>query len=131
MPCTSGAKVAIILPKSKCGGGAGPTPTSTTCAVAYVPGAKNVSVTCGKLTDTVPLLPTETTFEIRVYSDATFIEAFFQQGRAAMTLSSGMSKTTELSIGASVKTDVKATAWPIKGIWTTPEAVRAQPRVYK
>ena len=48
-----------------------------------------------------------------------------------MTISSAMSKTTELSIGASVKTDVNATAWPIKGIWTTPEAVRAQPRVYK
>ena len=57
----------------------GPTPTTTTCAVAYIPGATNVSVTCGKLTDTVPLLPGETTFEIRVYSDATFIEAFFQQ----------------------------------------------------
>ena len=32
-----------------------------------MPGANNVSVSCGHLTDTVPLLPTEKTFEIRIY----------------------------------------------------------------
>jgi hypothetical protein len=52
----SGAKIATTIPKSQCGGGSGPTPSTTTCAVAYVPGAKNVTVTCGKLTDTVPLV---------------------------------------------------------------------------
>ena len=130
--CTSGAKEATTVPHSKCaGGGNGPTPTTTTCSVDYVPGAKNVSVSCGNLKDTVPMLASETTFEIRVFSDATFLEAFFQQGRSAMTVTSGMSASTELSVSSSVKTDVKATAWPIKGIWTTPEAVRAAPRVYK
>ena len=120
------------MPHSKCaGGGNGPTPTTTTCSVDYVPGAKNVSVSCGNLKDTVPMLASETTFEIRVFSDATFLEAFFQQGRSAMTVTSGMSASTELSVSSSVKTDVKATAWPIKGLWRTPEAVRAAPRVYK
>jgi hypothetical protein len=114
---------------------------ATTCSVDYVPGAKNVSVSCGAaggleggaggLKDTVPMLPSETTFEIRVFSDATFLEAFFQQGRAAMTAVSKMSAATELSVGSSVKTDIKATAWPMKGIWTTEAAVRAAPRVYK
>ena len=80
--------------------------------------------------DTVPLLAGETTFEIRVFSHATFIEAFFQQGRAAMTITAGLSAATELSIAAPAVATVKATAWPIKGIWTMPEAVRAAARVY-
>ena len=129
--CTSGAKVATSVPKSKCGGGAGPTPTTTTCSVDYVPGAKNVTVSCGSLKDTVPMLASEKTFEIRVFSDATFLEAFFQQGRAAMTVVSSMSATTELSIATSVATDLKATAWPMRGIWVDEAAVRAAPRVYK
>jgi sucrose-6-phosphate hydrolase SacC (GH32 family) len=128
--CTSGAKVATDVPKSSCGG-ASNTPRSTTCSVDYVPGAGNVSVSCGSVKDTVPLLPSETTFEIRIYSDATFLEAYFQRGRSAMTVTSGMGNTTQLSIIADPDMKVDAQAWPIKGIWTTPEAVRAQPRVYK
>jgi sucrose-6-phosphate hydrolase SacC (GH32 family) len=130
--CTSGAKVATTVPKSQGGGGAPPVPTSTTCSVDYVPGAKNVSVSCGGTKDIVPLLPTEKTFEIRMYSDATFLEAYFQQGRAAMTIVSKMDAKSELSISSlPVGVPVEATSWPIKGIWTTPEAVRKQPRVYK
>ena len=36
-----------------------------------------------------------------------------------------------VQVGSSVAgVAVKATAWPIRDIWTTPQAVRAQPRVY-
>ena len=130
--CTSGAKTATTVPKSKCaGGGGGPAPTTTSCSVDFVPGARNVSVSCGGTTDVVPLLPAETTFEIRLYADATFVEAYFQHGRAAMTVVSAMSADTELAIVAPPAAAVQATAWPVKGIWTTPEAVRAAPRVYK
>ena len=90
--CTSGAKKTTAIPHDKCSGGGGPT-TSTTCSVDYVPGAQNVSVSCGNLKDVVPLLPSEKTFEIRIYSDATFLEAYFQRGRSAMTQVSGMSPT--------------------------------------
>ena len=86
----------------------------------YIPGAGNVTVGCGGVNDTVPLLPSETTFEIRVYSDATFLEAYFQQGRAAMTVVAGLNGATTLSVGSSVASvGVKATAWPIKGAETT------------
>lgn len=78
--------------------------------------------------DIVPLLPGETTFEIRVFADATFIEAYFQQGRAAMTVTAALSAATEFSLATPAA--VTATAWPLKGIWTTPEAVRSAPRVY-
>jgi hypothetical protein len=129
--CTSGAKNTTALPHDKCNGGGGGSTTSTTCSVDYVPGTQNVSVSCGNLKDIVPLLPSEKTFEIRIYSDATFLEAYFQRGRSAMTQVSGMSPKTELSIVADNGVKVEAQAWPIKGIWTTSEAVRAQPRVYK
>jgi len=106
----------------------GVTVGSTNCSVDYVPGAQNATVSCGGTHDIVPLLSKEKTFEIRVYSDATFLEAYFQRGRSAMTVVSKMDASTTISLVASQKVD--ATAWPIKGIWTTPEAVRAQKRVY-
>jgi sucrose-6-phosphate hydrolase SacC (GH32 family) len=37
------------------------------------------------LKDTLRILSTETSVELRVFYDATFAEAFFQQGRVAMT----------------------------------------------
>lgn len=121
---------------------------ATTCSVDYVPGAKHVNVSCSSsapcfgrghllpdgttsfFKDTVSILSSETTFEIRVFSDATFLEVFFQKGRAAMTIPAAMSATTELSVLAPVKVGVNATAWPMRGIWVTPDAVRAAPRVY-
>jgi hypothetical protein len=125
--CTSGAKKATTV---NCGARPPPPPVATTtvCSVDFVPGAGNVTVSCGSTKDTVPLLPTEKTFEIRVFSDATFLEAFFQQGRAAMTVVASLSPATVLSVASPAA--VNGSAWPVKGIWTTPEAVRAAPRIY-
>ena len=86
------------------------------------------------------MLPSETSFEIRIFSDTTLLEVFFQQGRAAMTVATTMSATTELVVhaaaapaaaAAAIETiGINATAWPMRGIWVTPDAVREAPRVY-
>jgi hypothetical protein len=70
--------------------------------------------------------------ELRIFSDVTFIEAYFQQGRTAMTAVVSLNNDSNIEFTA---TDtnvnvVSATAYPIAGIWTTPEAVKNQPRVY-
>ena len=89
------------------------------------------------------MLPSETSFEIRIFSDATLLEVFFQRGRAVMTVAAAMSAATELVVhaaaapaaaaaaAAAVETiGINATAWPMRGIWVTPDAVREAPRVY-
>jgi sucrose-6-phosphate hydrolase SacC (GH32 family) len=130
---------------------------STNCSVDYVPGATKLNVSCGTqfpsgspgrwpsagdhlVKDSVPMLPSETSFEIRIFSDATLLEVFFQQGRAAMTVAAIMSATTDLVVhataapaaaAAAIETiGINATAWPMRGIWVTPDAVREAPRVY-
>jgi hypothetical protein len=115
---------------------------------------------CGNTTQPLRLLPGERALEMRVFCDWTFVEVFFQRGRVVMTtpliLSEGGAEggvqggvgndggggptITLLRSGgggggeraAEVKTaDVaRATLWPMKPIMTTPEAVRAAPRVH-
>jgi len=132
---------------------------STNCSVDYVPGAAKLNVSCRTQGDrpdqglvkgslvkgSVPMLPSETSFEIRIFSDATLLEVFFQQGRAAMTVQASMSATTDLVVHAAVAPSaaaaaaptavvetigINATAWPMRRIWVTPDAVREAPRVY-
>jgi sucrose-6-phosphate hydrolase SacC (GH32 family) len=126
---------------------------STNCSVDYVPGATKLNVSCrtqGDLPDqglvkgslvkgSVPMLPSETSFEIRIFSDATLLEVFFQRGRAVMTVAATMSAATQLVVhaaaapaaAAAVGTiGINATAWPMRGIWVTSDAVREAPRVY-
>lgn len=133
-PCTSGAKNATVVP----GCGAAPANSGVSCVVDYKPQTNTsaqfntVSVTCGGTTDTVNLLPDEKTFEIRVFADSTFIEAYFQQGRAAMTVPVAMSNTTGLGLTASTQVQVESvTAYPMKAIWVDANTVRNAPRVYK
>eukprot|EP00912_Choanoflagellata_sp_UC4_P001140 UC4_evm1s708 len=75
--CTSGAKVNTTL--SHCGGGGGGEPV-TSCTVHYTPNTNisapyhEVSVSCGKLIDTLRILPNEKTIELRIFADWTFLE---------------------------------------------------------
>ena len=76
--------------------------------------------------------------ELRVFCDWTLVEVYFQRGRVAMTTALLLNESTTLSLlrsdglgVASGAPDVSnATLWPMKPIMTTPEAVRAAPRVY-
>ena len=81
-------------------------------------------------TDTLQLAASETTISVRVFSDHTFAEAYFQQCRVVITASTPPSKEGCVSVATSAAAVVaqNATAWSVKGIWTSPEAVLATPR---
>ena len=76
--------------------------------------------------------------ELRVFCDWTLVEVYFQGGRVAMTTALRLNESTTLSLlrrdGLGVASGApgvsSATLWPMKPIMTTPEAVRAAPRVY-
>ena len=130
--CTSGAKKNTTV---NCGGGGGG--PSVACSVDYAPSANAsaafnpVKVSCGGMVDTVNLLPSEKTIEIRVFTDVTFAEVFFQGGRAAMTtvVAAGSDADVTLTASAAV-TAASVAVYPLKQVWTTADAVRAAPRVY-
>lgn len=112
----------------------------TACTVDYRPppvessaATYDVPVSCGDVKDTLRLAAHETTLSVRVYSDATMLEVFFQHGRAAMTiaLAQPLDDDSLLALGSNAPIAVQAAAvYPLKTIWTSADAVRKQPRVY-
>lgn len=130
--CTSGAKVNTTV---QCG--AKPEGDTTMCTVDYKPLTNTsapfnpVTVSCGSLSDVVNLLPSEKSFEIRLFADNTFLEVFFQGGRAAMTKSMSLSDSTAIAFTSTVGvTASSATVYPMNGIWVSADTVRNAPRVY-
>ena len=90
-----------------------------------------VPVSCNDRHDTLRLLPSEKQLELRIYSDWTFVEAFFQKGRVAMTAKQPLDaeSTVQLTSNFAV-TARKVNVYPIRQIWTSAAAVREAPRVY-
>ena len=80
------------------------------------------------------MLHVEHALMIRVFLDHTFVEAYFQGGRVAATVPLAMDNTTSLALrvdgNVAVQVMANVTVYPMRSIWTTPEAVRAAPRVY-
>lgn len=118
---------------------------TTSCTVTYTPPASltgqpwvEVPVACGAVKDSLRLSTSSTAgnavesmVELRVFTDNTFFEAYFQRGRVAMTVASPMDDSTRLSIISNkAMTLPSVVAYPMKSIWTTPDAVRNAPRVY-
>ena len=69
-----------------------------------------------------------------MYADVTFVEAYFQGGRAAMTKVVALKKDSAVMVVSTTGAAVTAKAvssYPLRSIWTTPDAVRKAPRVYK
>merc|ERR1712226_1715969 len=104
------------------------------CSIEYSPYFNTsapyheVPVSCGGTQDTLRLAPSETTIEIRAFMDWTFTEVYFQKGRVAMTVVNNLSDDTDISLTATADVTAQSvTTYPIKGIWTTPEAVRSAP----
>jgi len=88
-------------------------------------------VGCGGVRDTLRLLGSETVVSLRIFSDATFVEAYFQNGRVAITEVAALHEASSIALTSSATTKVRsAVAYPMESIWTTPQAVREQPRVY-
>jgi len=130
--CTSGSKTNTTL--KNCGN-----TDTTSCEIHYVPPSSsssvneyyNVSVSCGSFDDTLRLLPEETDFELRIYSDATFLEAYFQQGRIAITAVATMDKSSDVTMYADSDVSVSsATAYSLRSIWVSEDEVRNAARVY-
>ena len=92
-----------------------------------------VPVSCGHLQDSLRVLTAQSTVRLRVFFDATFLEAYFENGRVAMTLdaalSSGAPKLALTSTIPSMQVQ-SAAVYSMRSIWTTAEAVRRAPRVY-
>lgn len=126
--CTSGAKA---VQRKECG-----TQPVQHCTAAYAPATNltapfhEVAVQCGSVKDMLRLLPDEKTIEFRVFSDATFVEVFFQAGRVAMTVPLALSEDSRVALTSTISVNADVTAYPMKGIWVSPEDVRKQPRVY-
>ena len=102
-----------------------------------------VSASCGNTTQPLRLLRSERLLELRIFCDWTFVEVYFQKGRVVMTTPLPLGAGTALSLwrsggegrgeedGVYDAPDVAtAMLWPMKPIMTTPEAVRAAPRVH-
>ena len=129
--CTSGAKTKTVT--SKCSGSGA---SATTCTIDYTPPSGNaayvdVPVTCGSFKDTVRILSSEKTLDVRAFADVTFIEAFFQRGRTAFTVAGGIADTADIGFTSTAATQVQNIAvYPIGGIWVSPEDVRGAHRTY-
>jgi hypothetical protein len=78
------------------------------------------------------LLPNETTVTLRIFTDHTMAECFFQGGRTVITRSVGMrGRTKQAGVAVVSNVSVKleaATAWRVSSIWVPPEDVLAAPR---
>lgn len=102
------------------------------CADGQVRANVELPVQCGNVKDTLTLTALDTALELRVFTDATFVEAYFQNGRVAITKSVVAADKADYffsSTGAGA-TLTKATVYPLKSIWVSADEVRAQKRIY-
>ena len=114
------------------------------CLFHYVPPTNasapyhEVPVSCGGTRDTLRILPSEKTVSLRIFLDATMIEAYFQHGRVAMTESLGLSAgptgsgiaLTSKAASSHATTVASVALYPLRSIWTSPDKVRQAPRIY-
>jgi hypothetical protein len=109
------------------------------CTVSYVPPAGEaaskpwyaVQVECGGVSDTLRLVASETTVEVRVFADATFVEAYFQKGRVAMTVSAKLDANSQIAVESTAPVTVSdSRVYPMRSIWVSPQEVRSAPRVF-
>lgn len=102
---------------------------TVSCAVYYEKDQLDSDAICGTVKDKVRLLPGEKTLDLQIFSDATFLEVFFQ-GRTAMTVPKTTALATEIIISSTVDTSVEVSSYAMKSIWVSEDFVRKQPRIY-
>eukprot|EP01052_Picozoa_sp_SAG31_P007003 SAG31_NODE_329_length_17643_cov_10.377793_8_plen_407_part_00 len=123
----------------RCGNTKPPIGHGISCTIHFVPQNhqhisepyNEIAVSCGGVSDTLRLLPSERYVELRMFVDHTVAEAYFQGGRVAMTSATALDDTAHVLLtteGASV--DVEVTMYKMRSIWVTPDAVRNASRVY-
>jgi hypothetical protein len=102
-------------------------PNRTQSAAAYY----DVHVSCAGQHDTLRVLTASESVSLRLFIDATFVEAYFEDGRVAMTAAANLQGEPQLALTTSGDVQLaRAVVYPIRPIWTTPDAVRAAPRVF-
>ena len=82
----------------------------------------------GDYSATLALLPSDTTLELRVFVDNTFLEAYFMDGRVAITATlHGSSPEAGVALFAanSTVTANAASVWHVNSIWVSPADVLA------
>lgn len=87
----------------------------------------------GGKSDTLRMLASDTSIEVRVFVDTTFIEAYWMDGRVAMTSKlAGTPKEAGMSVfnaaGAAV-TVQSVQVWRVNSIYVSPEDVLRTPRM--
>ena len=109
------------------------------CTVSYTPLSSMLSsstpaalpVACGDIKDSLPLLASERSLEIRMFIDVTFVEVFLARGRVAFTASLAVGSDADVSLITTADLTVeRVVAYPLRSPWVTPEAVRKQKRVF-
>ena len=106
------------------------------CTVSYTPLSSSstpaaLPVACGDIKDSLPLLASERSLEIRMFIDVTFVEVFLARGRVAFTASLAVGSDADVSLITTADLTVeRVVAYPLRSPWVTPEAVRRQKRVF-
>merc|ERR1712151_1401773 len=95
--------------------------TKTPFTIEYIQGAGSAKVGGGGVFDTLNLLESDESIDVRLYVDNTFTEVYFQGGRVAMTVNTPASDDADVTISSSVAGAAKAEAWSVNSIWVTPE----------
>lgn len=99
---------------------------------------------CDDVSAELLLLDNETALDLRVFVDATFVEAYFQNGRVAMTVSCAttpLAKSTDVSLFATAEiyqapsaadgaAHLSAYVYSLRSIWVDPSVVENAPRIY-
>lgn len=101
---------------------------------AFAKGAAyaEVPVSCNGKGDTLRILSTEKTVELRVFSDMTMIEAFFQQGRVAFTEGFALNDGSDYALHSTAAlVAASVDVYPMGSIWVSEDDVRNAPRVYQ
>jgi len=129
--CTSGVKT---VPEAA-GAAAAVGPTGVEFFVEYAPPSGNsvseVTVGSGSTTGTLKLSPNDETIDLRLYVDNTFTEAYWMNGRVAMTINTPATTEAHVTVEADKAGVVlkDATVWRVKPIWVTPEEVKRTHRM--
>merc|ERR1712080_244124 len=86
--------------------------------------------THGGTSDILKMSPSDKSITIHVYVDNTFSEAYWQNGRVAMTITTGATDEASMAVGSEQDITMNyAKAWQVDSIWVSPEEVLRTPRL--
>jgi len=104
--------------------------SGTLFTVDYKANANVAQVGGGGVHDTLQLLDSDKSIDMRIFVDNTFAEVYFQGGRVAMTVNTPASDDADITVSSSIsQVSAKAKSWSVSSIWVTPEEVLRTPRL--